>query len=118
MVIAHREKLDIFPLTISARFDRLDFETQNILTALAGSNENFSSNLKNHTQKLQDGISAEFTEQTKAISQMMSRLEPIFAVPEDIYKKWASGQVSMTLATDMFWTLHPNLQPLKQLKSS
>jgi hypothetical protein len=35
-------------------------------------------------------MSAKLKEQTKAISQMISRLEPIFAVPEDEYKEWIS----------------------------
>jgi hypothetical protein len=35
-------------------------------------------------------MSAKLKDQTKAISQMISRLEPIFAVPEDEYKEWIS----------------------------
>lgn len=88
--ITTRERLDIFSLMSSERFDRLDFETQNILTALVGTYEIFSSKLKDHTQKIQDGLSAELRVQTKAISQMMSRLEPIFAVPEERYKGWTN----------------------------
>jgi hypothetical protein len=35
-------------------------------------------------------MSAKLKDQTKAISQIISRLELIFAVPEDKYKEWIS----------------------------
>lgn len=70
-----REKVDIVALENSARFDLLHSQCQSIVTALASAQNTISQEMAGQTQKIELVLSEEIRVQTKAISQMMSRLD-------------------------------------------
>ncbi|KAF8848889.1 hypothetical protein BDZ45DRAFT_253975 [Acephala macrosclerotiorum] len=75
VLVAVREQLDVATLQQSKRFDHLDIQTQIIITAIAKEQKRLSTEMKTQTQRLQESFSIDMRDQTRAVSQLMSRLE-------------------------------------------
>ncbi|CZR54072.1 uncharacterized protein PAC_03955 [Phialocephala subalpina] len=75
VLVAVREKLDVSTLQQSKRFDFLDLQTQSIVLAIAKEQEKLSRELETQTQRVRESLSMDMRDQTRAVSQLMSRLE-------------------------------------------